>query len=72
MLTKYDPNDRPISIERRSGAFTQKRLYGWDNRELLLSESHPEVGSSAGPGTVTYSPDALGQSALGLRRPPYP
>ena len=60
----YDPNSRVVLTQRRQGSFLQQREFGWDNRELLVFEKHPEIGGSSSPGTLSFQPDALGNPRL--------
>jgi RHS repeat-associated protein len=56
----YDINNRLRQVNQ--GA--QTRVFGWDVRGFLLSETHPELG----PGTVSYSNyDALGNPGKRVR-----
>ncbi|HEV8241975.1 MAG TPA: RHS repeat-associated core domain-containing protein [Thermoanaerobaculia bacterium] len=54
----YDAGDRLYWIcqnaDLNNNTCGQKRVFTYDNRGMLLSEQHPELGST-GNGTVTYS-----------------
>lgn len=61
VVNRYDPDGKVVEIERRvNGNVVQTREYGWDDRGLLVFEKHPEIGNSAGLGTISFAPDALG------------
>lgn len=63
LATRYDPKGQIIGLERLSNdtfALVQQRLFELDNREILISESHPEIGSTAGLGKITFKPGPLG------------
>jgi len=49
----YDPSDRLIKVLMPGENGVQERRFNYDYRGLLLSEQHPEIGSS-GNGLVEY------------------
>jgi|GEM_PF-5241495 len=49
----YDVADRLISVEMTGDGEPQHRLFTYDNRGFLTTETHPEIGAS-GNGTITY------------------
>lgn len=55
----YDPSDRLIGVSLSGGGVTQTRSFTYDGRGLLVTETHPELGTG-GPGTVTYGYDSRG------------
>ncbi|MEM7052410.1 MAG: RHS repeat-associated core domain-containing protein [Acidobacteriota bacterium] len=63
-IFRYDPHGNVVESERRprGEVLGQKRQFGWDNRELLIWEKHPEIGSTASNGTISFFPDVLGNT----------
>ena len=58
----YDVSGALASVSMPSPAGTQTRVFTYNSRNLLASETHPELGRD-GNGTITYSDfDARGQA----------
>jgi YD repeat-containing protein len=52
-LYGYDAADRLITVDMTGEGSTQHRIFAYDNRGFLKSETHPELGVH-GNGTITY------------------
>lgn len=57
----YDAADHLINVRIPSSAGTQNRIFTYDGRGLLTSETHPELGPN-GNGTATYTYDTRGHA----------
>ena len=50
----YDAADRLREVSTKIGQLTQRRIFTYDGRGFLASETHPEIGANGG-GSVHYS-----------------